>query len=296
MNTLGGVEVCLSKPAKEEKSGIDLPAGRQTIKGDQALAFVRQRYGLPGGDLDRIRRQQQFIGAIVRKVISAGTLLNPLKLNSTVNIATKSISIDESLTNKELLQLAQRFSSFSAGGVLFSTVPVAGAARRERQDVLLLDEAPTRADVCSRPRRPATRHPEARCEPRSSEQPARRPGQHPGEGLQRHRHVGARPAWRGRTCRGRLPGRRPARQPRYERHDDHRATRSDQGRLGPHAGCRRSRGAKIELDPTLGSTLEVVLGSAYSGAKQVTVSGQAPKPTSSASPQVRTAAQDPCAP
>ena len=47
VNTLGGVEVCLSQPAKEKDSGIDLQAGRQTIEGAQALAFVRQRKGLP---------------------------------------------------------------------------------------------------------------------------------------------------------------------------------------------------------------------------------------------------------
>ncbi len=82
VDALDGVEVCLSQPAKEDDSGIDLQAGRQTIKGFQALAFVRQRQKLPRGDLDRIERQQQFIGAIVRKTLSTGTLLNPFRLHA----------------------------------------------------------------------------------------------------------------------------------------------------------------------------------------------------------------------
>src|SRR5258707_590901 len=51
---VGGVTVCLNQAARESNSGINLPAGQQVISGAQALAFVRQRYDLPRGDLDRI--------------------------------------------------------------------------------------------------------------------------------------------------------------------------------------------------------------------------------------------------
>ncbi|MBC7374322.1 MAG: LCP family protein, partial [Frankiales bacterium] len=153
VNRLDGVEVCLSRPAKEKDSGIDLPAGRQIIKGDQALAFVRQRKGLPNGDVDRIRRQQQFIGAIVRKVLSAGTLANPLKLNGVITAATESLDVDKALTISDLQDLALRFRSFSAGGVIFTTVPIADInARRQRQSVVLLDE-PGLASLSDRLRR-----------------------------------------------------------------------------------------------------------------------------------------------
>jgi LCP family protein required for cell wall assembly len=99
VNRLDGVEVCLSEAAKEKDSGIDLQAGRQTIKGPQALAFVRQRKGLPNGDIDRIRRQQQFIGGIVRKVLSAGTLANPLRLNGVIDAATDALVVDSGRTS-----------------------------------------------------------------------------------------------------------------------------------------------------------------------------------------------------
>jgi LCP family protein required for cell wall assembly len=80
VDQLGGVEVCLSSPQRETRSGIDMQAGRQTVQGEQPLAFVRQRAGLTRGDLERIQRRQLLLGALVRKMLSAGMLLNPVKL------------------------------------------------------------------------------------------------------------------------------------------------------------------------------------------------------------------------
>jgi LCP family protein required for cell wall assembly len=87
VDQLGGVEVCLSAPQRETRSGIDLQAGRQTVQREQPLAFVRQRAGLARGDLERIQRQQLLLGALVRKVLSTGTLLNPVKLNGVLQAA-----------------------------------------------------------------------------------------------------------------------------------------------------------------------------------------------------------------
>jgi anionic cell wall polymer biosynthesis LytR-Cps2A-Psr (LCP) family protein len=65
---VGGVEVCLNAAAKDEYSGVDLPAGRQTISGDQALAFLRQRRHLMNGDLDRVKRHQAFLSGLAAKI------------------------------------------------------------------------------------------------------------------------------------------------------------------------------------------------------------------------------------
>ena len=140
VDRLGGVEVCLSAPQKDFRSGIDLPAGRQTVAGDQALAFVRQRAGLARGDIDRIRRQQLLLGALVRKVLSAGTLLNPVKLNGVLAVATQSLSVDETLSGERLRELALRLRGLDAGSVIFTTAPVADLnARRRGASVVLLD-------------------------------------------------------------------------------------------------------------------------------------------------------------
>jgi LCP family protein required for cell wall assembly len=122
-NAIGGVDVCLNAAQQEPNSGINLPAGHSVIKGTQALAFVRQRYGLPGGDLDRIKRQQYFLSAVFRKMSSAGTLLNPFKLQNLLKAVTSSLTMDTSL---DPLKLAQQMQNLQAGNVKFTTIPTSG--------------------------------------------------------------------------------------------------------------------------------------------------------------------------
>jgi LCP family protein required for cell wall assembly len=145
-NAIGGVSVCLTQGARPAKSagemgagidsgyepngsfvksytGINLPAGTSSIKGLQALAFVRQRHGLPHGDLDRIKRQQYFLSAVFRKLVSGGTLLNPIKLQNLLKAVTKSLTMDESL---DPLKLAQQMQDLTAGNVTFTTIPTLG--------------------------------------------------------------------------------------------------------------------------------------------------------------------------
>ena len=134
---VGGVEVCLNRAQKEPDSGINLPAGRSTIEGKQALAFVRQRKGLPRGDLDRIVRQQYFLGATFRKVTSLGVLTNPIKLKRLLDAVGSSLRMDEDL---DPLQLARQVRGLAAGNVEFKTIPTAGTGSRDGQSVVLLDE------------------------------------------------------------------------------------------------------------------------------------------------------------
>jgi LCP family protein required for cell wall assembly len=134
---IGGVEVCLRKAQKEKDSGIDLPAGRSMIEGKQALSFVRQRKGLPNGDLDRIVRQQYFLGATFRKMTSVGVLSNPIKLKRLLDAVGSSLRMDAGL---DPLQLARQVRGLAAGNVEFKTVPNLGSASRGGQSVVLLDE------------------------------------------------------------------------------------------------------------------------------------------------------------
>jgi LCP family protein required for cell wall assembly len=130
---IGGVTVCLNaaQNATTDRdqfghgySGIDLPKGVSVIKGVQALAFVRQRHGLPHGDLDRIKRQQYFLRAAFQKITSAGTLLNPFKLHDLLDAVGSSLLIDPKL---DLISLARQFESLTAGKINFATIPNNGA-------------------------------------------------------------------------------------------------------------------------------------------------------------------------
>jgi LCP family protein required for cell wall assembly len=143
-NAIGGVPVVLCQAQHEINSGIDLPAGRSVIKGKQALAFVRQRYGLPNGDFDRIKRQQYFLSAAFRQITSAGTLLNPFKLKNLLTAVDRSLQMDPTLNP---LALAQQMQSLTADNITFKTIPTDGLGSNDAGSVVLVNPAEVRQFV-----------------------------------------------------------------------------------------------------------------------------------------------------
>jgi LCP family protein required for cell wall assembly len=133
---IGGVEVCLKAPANDVLSGAHLPAGLQTLSGADALAFVRQRHGLPQGDLSRIRRQQVFLAATADKILSAGTLTSPTALASLIAVAQQSVVID---SGWDLLAFAREAADIAKGNLSFVTIPTSGNETNSRGDVVLVD-------------------------------------------------------------------------------------------------------------------------------------------------------------
>ncbi len=117
---IGGVPVCLRAPVDDPYSGLNLPAGPQQVSGTQALAFVRQRHGLPNGDLDRIARQQVFLAGATNKLLSAGTLANPFALNRLTGVMARSVTLD---SGWDVLSFAAQMQTLSAGSVTFRTIP-----------------------------------------------------------------------------------------------------------------------------------------------------------------------------
>jgi LCP family protein required for cell wall assembly len=141
---IGGVEVCLNHAVKEEKSGVDLPAGDQQVEGVQALAFVRQRYGLPNGDLDRIARQQAFLSGLAGKVVSGDTLTNPVRIAGLVAAVKKSVVLSEGW---DLSEFAAQMRGLTGGNIEFHTIPTQGNAVIGGADVLRVDPAAVQAAV-----------------------------------------------------------------------------------------------------------------------------------------------------
>nr|WP_208383412.1 LCP family protein [Modestobacter marinus] len=122
-SVIGGVEVNLCKAQQDKYSGVDLPAGVSVISGEQALAFVRQRHGLPRGDFDRIIRQQTFIAGMIRKMLSENVLLDLGKQRELVEAAAEALTVDQSL---DLFDLASQMQSVEPGSIDFQTVPYVG--------------------------------------------------------------------------------------------------------------------------------------------------------------------------
>lgn len=142
---VGGVEVCLTEPVDDPKSGAEFPAGPQTISGTEALAFVRQRYGLPRGDLDRIVRQQVFLAALADKVLSAGTLTDPGRIRELIDATQQALVLDKDL---DVLDFAARMQGIASGDIRFVTVPIAGPEQVAGEgEVLTVDRAAVRQFV-----------------------------------------------------------------------------------------------------------------------------------------------------
>ena len=122
-DALGPIDVCLNNAVNDRYSTLNLPAGVSTLNAQQALAFVRQRHGLPNGDLDRQVRQQYFLTVEARKILSAGTLLNPFKLGAVLDAISSSIETDPGLN---FIDLATQIKGLSADKITTATIPILG--------------------------------------------------------------------------------------------------------------------------------------------------------------------------
>lgn len=141
---IGGVNVCLeaspyvetvtldnghrvrSTNLNDPSSGFVGHPGVNHLIGAQALAFVRQRHGFADGDLSRIHRQQAFMAAVFRTVISGDVLLRPAKLAAFLGAVTRSTVLDDTTNLADLRRLADRLHGMNTGSVTFATVPVTG--------------------------------------------------------------------------------------------------------------------------------------------------------------------------
>ncbi|WP_433800177.1 LCP family protein [Actinomycetospora sp. CA-084318] len=133
----GGIDVNVGMTT--DFGGITVPAGRQHLNGAQALAYVRQRKELPGGDFDRVRRQQNALRALVSQALSSGTLSSPTRAYQLVDTVTQHVGVDDSLSNTGLAELVFGLRDLRASNIEFLTVPTTGTGMEGAQSVVYLD-------------------------------------------------------------------------------------------------------------------------------------------------------------
>ncbi|GAB2659171.1 LCP family protein [Saccharopolyspora gloriosae] len=143
---VGGVDVCLVDDVDDSRfSGAVFNAGPQTVAGADALAFVRQRHGLPRNDLDRVVRQQVFMSGLASKILSAGTLSNPVRLGELMAALRKSVVLD---SGWDVVDFAQNMQGIAGGDIDFQTIPVELVGESGKEDVTV-DEAEVRRFVAN---------------------------------------------------------------------------------------------------------------------------------------------------
>ncbi|MDT0449661.1 LCP family protein [Streptomyces hesseae] len=147
------IQVCLKHPVRDRYSGADFPAGLQELNPRQALAFVRQRHGLDGGDLDRTHRQQAFLSSVTHKLKTQGVFDDLGKLRGLFGVVKKDLVVDSKL---DVIDFARQAGNLTGGNVEFNTLPTEGSATRNREEVELVDQDKIRALVQSKIGRPAS--------------------------------------------------------------------------------------------------------------------------------------------
>jgi LCP family protein required for cell wall assembly len=124
VDALGGIDICLPKDVVDKKAKLDLKKGNHTVMGETALAYVRARYALgDGSDIDRIKRQQVFLNQVMKKATSTALLTNLGSLTSFLKAATASVTMDDKLDTRQLLEIARSAKSLTDKGLESVTIP-----------------------------------------------------------------------------------------------------------------------------------------------------------------------------
>jgi LCP family protein required for cell wall assembly len=296
VNSLGGVNVCTKTPISDPVrrlpsggwggSGLELPAGRSTLNGTDALAYVRAREFDPTADLGRIQRQQKFMAAMMQKARSAGILLNLPRLYGLIGAVGDSLTTDKDFGVKQLKDLAGSLHDMSPASVQMLTVPLKpGSFNTAVGNVVQWDPVKSRQLFRSLTEdkplggAPSSKRPKVTIPPSSIAVEVLNSTGRDGfaaAAAQDLSRIGFRIAGTGNSPAGSDPA---ATVVRYG------PTRADSAKTVAAA----IPGAQLRLDDGFGSGLQVLLGSDYKGARQVRVVAGG---SGTGSP--RTAAQDIC--
>lgn len=123
---IGGVQVCVPKDVNNAGGdNITLHKGIQTLSGKAALDYVREREGLgDGSDIGRTRRQQAFLGSMIKKIQSDGVLNDATKVSGLINAALQYATFDPGLGSLDALSaFADSLKGVKPGNVQFMTLP-----------------------------------------------------------------------------------------------------------------------------------------------------------------------------
>ena len=136
VDAVGGIDVDVTVPAAGFRPG---PAH---MNGGQALAYVRDPTGALRGD--RARRQQSALRAILTRAASSGTLTDPVQLYDFLDAASRSVGVDDTLSNGGMRALGLKLSELGPGDVMFVRAPVAGIGQQGGRPAVRLDGARAR--------------------------------------------------------------------------------------------------------------------------------------------------------
>ncbi|MFI8186870.1 LCP family protein [Actinacidiphila glaucinigra] len=127
VDAVGGVELDIPRNIDDKNSGLHIQKGKQTLNGDEALAFVRQRYQEAEGDLGRTKNQQKFLSALASQTATPGTVLNPFKLYPTMGAGLDTLIVDKDMSLWDLASMFWALKGVSGGDGVSMNMPTSGS-------------------------------------------------------------------------------------------------------------------------------------------------------------------------
>ena len=139
VDAVGGITVDVPETVHDAARDVTWTAGEHHLDGSTALDYVRQRHGLPGGDLDRVRRQQVVLATMAQE--SLDQRRDPRVSLDLVRMLTRHVSVDEEWDSGEMVSLGWSLRHVGGNDVRYLTAPVSGLGREGTQSVVRLDLA-----------------------------------------------------------------------------------------------------------------------------------------------------------
>lgn len=125
IDALGGVELDIPRRLYDVRASLDLQPGRQVLNGTQALAYVRARYTVAGGDFGRSANQRNLLLALKDKASGTGLIANFFRANRIIDALGDSVvtnlTFDEA---KRLYRIVSDFPVESFGSLDLVSDPV----------------------------------------------------------------------------------------------------------------------------------------------------------------------------
>ncbi len=140
---LGGVRVYIPESFTDTSQNVEWVKGYETLEGERALQYVRTRHDLPGpvkDDFGRIARQQNFLRALMGKLLAHSTTRNPIRFGKVLNTLTKFLTVDSSWDNDEIRDLAFSLRNIESDDVDFVTAPFGSYDMIDGQSIVRLDK------------------------------------------------------------------------------------------------------------------------------------------------------------
>lgn len=132
VDAVGGYEICVDRPVRDQLANLDLPAGCTMASGEQTLAWLRSRHTqeltdsgwrtMPGvNDLARNKRQRDFLIEMMGRL---SDFTSPQALTAMARAVAPHITVDSELSLMTAVNMAWDMRGLDDGDVTELEVPV----------------------------------------------------------------------------------------------------------------------------------------------------------------------------